>query len=233
MLTLLPGTRLFILPPDVREVVVSPTHDPEEVWPAASSLGDVTRANLQGRVVHVLNRGRARNPDVFLVDTGEGVVVVKDFSPRAPWVRSLFGPWINRREIRAYRALDGHFAVPRLFGELDAQAFVLEYRPGHYVSRRQAKQLSPTFLDELTQAIEEMHARGVVHLDLRHRTNILLGRDGHPVLLDFASALVARPGSLCAKLLRFLFGGVDYWALEKWRERLTPPPAPPTPPAAS
>jgi hypothetical protein len=195
-------------------------------------MGDVTRANLQERVVHVLNYGRARNPDVFLVETGEGVVVVKDFSPRAPWVRSLLGPWINRREICAYRALEGHPAVPRLFGELDAQAFVMEYRPGHYVHRGQAQQVSPTFLDELTQGVEEMHARGVIHLDLRHRTNILLGRDGHPVLLDFASALVARPGSLWDRLLRFLFGGVDYWALEKWRERLTPPPAPPTPPAA-
>lgn len=211
---------------------MSPTHDPEEIWPAASSLGDVTRANLQERVVHVLNHGRSRNPDVFLVETGAGVVVVKDFSPRAPWVRSLFGPWINRREIRAYRALEGLSAVPRLFGVLDAQAFVVEYRPGHYVNRGQATQVSPTFLDELKQAIEEMHARGVVHLDLRHRTNILLGRDGHPVLLDFASALVARPGSLCARLLRFLFGCIDYWALEKWRERLTPPPASPSPPAA-
>jgi len=207
---------------------VSPTHDPEEVWPAASSLGDVTRANLKERVVHVLNRGRERNPDVFLVETGNGVVVVKDFSPRAPWVRSLFGPWINRREIRAYHALEGHPAVPRFFGELDAQAFAMEYRPGHYVNRSQRKKVSPTFLDELSQAIEEMHDRGVIHLDLRHRTNILLGRDGHPVLLDFASALVARPGSLCAKLLRFLFGGVDRGAMKKWRIRLTPP-APPAP----
>jgi serine/threonine protein kinase len=148
--------------------------------------------------------------------------VVKDFSPRALWVRNLFGPWINRREIRAYRALDGHRSVPRLFGELDAQAFAVEYRPGHYVNRGQAKGLSPTFLDELEEDIEEMHRSGVIHLDLRHRTNILLGRDGHPVLLDFASALVSRPGSGWARCLQFLFGGVDRRALEKWQVRLTP-----------
>lgn len=202
---------------------MSPTHDPEEVWPSATSLGDVTRENLQERVVHVLNRGRSRNPDVFLVETGAGVVVVKDFSPRAPWVRNFFGPWINRREIRAYRALDGHRGVPRLFGELDAQAFAVEYRPGHYVNRSQAHGISPTFLDELEEDIEEMHRRGVIHLDLRHRTNILLGRDGHPVLLDFASALVSRrPDGWCAGCLQFLFGGVDRWALKKWQERLTP-----------
>ena len=66
----------------------------------------------------------------------------------------------------------------------------------------------------------EMHRRGVVHLDLRHRSNILAGEDGHPVLIDFASALrfdASKPWgrAACAAL-----GTIDRRALDKWRVRL-------------
>lgn len=188
----------------------------------ATSMGDLTRANLPERVVRVLNCGRARNPDVLLVETGSGVVVVKDFSPRGPLMRRFVGPWIHRRELRAYRALAGHPAVPRLLGELDPLAFVVEYRPGLYLNRSLAGEVRPEFIAELRAAIVQMHEKGVVHLDLRHRSNVLLGEDGHPVLIDFASAICARPGGMAAKLLTALLGKVDLLALGKWRVRLDP-----------
>jgi len=189
---------------------------------AAKSLGDLSRTNLAERTVGVLNIGNARNPNVVLAETGAGVVVVKDFSMRGPFVRSVLGPWLNRREIQAYRALGEHWAVPRFLGPIDAQAFAVEYRPGHYLNRRLASEVRPEFLAELEAAIAEMHDRGVVHLDLRHRTNALLGEDGRLVLIDFASALCARPGSWMARLLVASFGAVDRRAVEKWRVRLTP-----------
>jgi len=191
----------------------------------ARNLGDLSRANLGSRVVQVLNTGNARNPDVLLVETGAGVAVVKDFAPRGPWVRNFLGPWLNRREIRAYRALVDHPAVPRLLGVIDQMAFVVEYRPGRFLRRRLAREIDPAFLSELDGAIRGIHERGVVHLDLRHRTNVLLGEDGHPVLIDFASAVCASPGSRIARILTATLGAVDRYALSKWRERLTPAPS--------
>ncbi len=202
---------------------MSPGLAGESNYTAATSIGDLTRGNLRERVVQVLNTGRSRNPDVFVAETAGGVVVVKDFSPRGPIVRNLIGPWINRREIRAYEALAGHPAIPAYLGELDRFAFVVGYRPGRYLSRRLAHEVRPEFLDEVEGAIADMHARGVVHLDLRHRTNILLGRDGHPVLIDFASAICAYPGGFLARLLVATLGFVDRLAIQKWRARLTPP----------
>jgi hypothetical protein len=62
----------------------------------------------------------------------------------------------------------------------------------------------------------------VVHLDLRHRSNVLAGEDGRPVLVDFASALrLGRGGALRRRLVRWL-GGVDRRALAKWEAKLRP-----------
>ena len=65
-----------------------------------------------------------------------------------------------------------------------------------------------------------MHERGVAHLDLRHRSNILAGEDGHPVLLDFASAICFRRGGWGARLLLPWLARIDRGALAKWEARL-------------
>ncbi len=183
----------------------------------------LTRANLEAHIRQVLNIGNTRNPNVYLVEYAGQKIVVKDFAPRGAWVRRWLGPWLLHRELRAYRALAGHFAVPALLGEIDALAFAVEYRPGRHISTRLYGKVTPNFVDELTRAIDEMHARGVVHFDLRHRSNVLAGEDGHPVLIDFASALCLNPHGLVARLFLPLFVWVDRSALKKWRARLLAP----------
>lgn len=174
------------------------------------------RDELAARTIRVLHRGRARNPDVLLVEAPGGPVVVKDFAPRGPIVRALLGPCLQRREIRAYRALAGHPAVPHFLGSIDALAFAIEYRPGRRMSRRLAGAIPADFIARLADAVRAMHARGVVHLDLRHRTNVLVDERGDPVLIDFASAFVLAPGGTLARALaRF-----DWAAVEKWRQRV-------------
>ena len=178
------------------------------------------RDELARRTRRVLNRGGWGNPDVLLVDAPSGPVVVKDFRPRHPLVRRLLGSWLLAREERAYRRLSGMTAVPGLIGRLDDEALVLEYRPGILLSRSLRGRVSPGFLDELDAAVEEMHGRGIVHLDLRHRSNILAGDDGRPVLLDFASAMRCDPSRWLGRLLLRAGGWIDRRALEKWRVRL-------------
>ena len=180
------------------------------------------RKSLASATVAVLNRGSRRNPDVLLVRDAGREYVVKDYAPRGPWVRATIAPWINNREIRAYQRLAGHPRVPRLLGRIDPLAFAVEYRPGRPMSRRLADEVSPRFVDELEDAIRSMHARGVAHLDLRHRTNVLEGEDGHPVLVDFASAVCFRPGGWAARQILPLLARIDLRALRKWKARLRP-----------
>ena len=46
-----------------------------------------------------------------------------------------------------------------------------------------------------------MHRRGVAHLDLRHRSNVLVGENGDPILIDFGSAITFHPGGLLGRWL--------------------------------
>jgi hypothetical protein len=182
----------------------------------------VTRAALAASTVALLNRGNARNPDVLLVEHGGERLVVKDFAPRGALVRASLGRWIAVREARAYMQLEGHPAVPRFRGWIDPLAFALEYRPGRRMSRRLAGRVPADFVARLDAALAEMHRRGVAHLDLRHRSNVLVGEDGRPVLIDFGSAVCFSPGSAGARWLLPLLARVDRSALAKWRVRLEP-----------
>jgi serine/threonine protein kinase len=167
----------------------------------------------------MLSRGGPGNPDVTLVEHEGERLVVKDFAPRGRLTR-LVAPLLIRRELRAYRQLDGHPAVPRVVTRLDALAFALEYRPGEVLGPGLASWVPATFIAELREAVAQMHARGVVHLDLRHRSNALADRDGHPVLLDFTSSLCFRPGGLTARFLLPLVAWVDTRAILKWERQL-------------
>ncbi len=179
----------------------------------------LSRADLARAEVQVLSRGGDGNADVLRVRVDGRECVVKDFSARRGPIRWI-APWLVRRELRAYGQLRDHPAVPRVLGRLDALAFAVEYRPGEILGPRLASRVSSRFVGELREAVAAMHARGVVHLDLRHRSNALADADGHPVLLDFTSALCFRPGGWPARFLLPLLAWIDRRAVDKWARQL-------------
>jgi serine/threonine protein kinase len=183
---------------------------------------DLSRESLAGHEVEVLSRGGAGNSDVTLVEHRGERYVVKDFAARGPLIR-LVAPLLIRRELRAYRQLHDHPSVPRVVGELDALAFVLEYRPGDVLGPGLRSRVPASFIDDLREAVLQMHARGVVHLDLRHRSNALADADGRPVLIDFASSLCFRRGGLAARFVLPLFSWIDTRALRKWQRQIEGP----------
>jgi hypothetical protein len=178
-----------------------------------------TRAELA--TARRISRGGFANPDVLLWESAGASAIVKDFAPRSALVRATLGRWITRREQRAWRALAGIAAVPRYLGPVDALAFAVEHRAGAPLSRSVAREAPARFFARLESAIDEMHARGVVHLDLRHQGNVLVGDDGAPALLDFGSALVFAPGGIAARAAVALFGWIDRSSIAKWRRYAT------------
>lgn len=174
------------------------------------------RADIAKRTVAVLRGGGWANADVLLVRHDDGLVVVKDYSG-GPASRRILGRRLVTRELRAYRRLAGHPAVPRLLGRIDREALAVEHRGGPHLSSRRPWTFGLDFERELAEAVRELHRRGVVHLDLGHRTNVRADMSGRPVLIDFASALVFPTRFPPARVLCALLGRVDWRALKKWR----------------
>ena len=78
------------------------------------------------------------------------------------------------------------------------------------------------FVRRLERIVQQMHARGVVHLDLRHRSNVRVASDGRPIVLDFESALCFDPKWFVGRLAVRLLGKLDRLAVLKWKRRLCP-----------
>lgn len=178
------------------------------------------RADLSGPGVETIHAGRSIKANLLSLDLGDRPLVVKDFGAKAWWVR-----WIGRlqiaRECRAYRNLAGIEGVPEFFGCIDPWALVLERVNGRPLGIAPERAVDgQSRFRQLSEIVSRIHARGVLHLDLRARRNVLVRSDGRVFVLDFASAIRLRPGGLLHRVLFGVLSATDRSALLKWKRML-------------
>jgi len=157
--------------------------------------------------VKLVHRGNSiAQPDVFVAETNGERLLVKDYTPRPLLIRVFLGRRVLRHEHKILTELDGVEGIPRPRGMPDADTLLMEFIDGedlHDSAEHAAgARFSLEFLHQLKSIIDDMHARGVSHGDIRRR-NILRSRDGAPYLIDFATA-VSTAGSR-RMLRRMLF----------------------------
>jgi len=177
------------------------------------------RKELESCVVSSIQRGLLGKPDLVLVKQGDQPLIVKDVKKKNFFYRWTLGLWMIHWEWKIYCRLNGIRGIPRSVNRVDRFAFAIEFIPGQPIHREAV--LPPHFFAELERILKEVHARGVVHLDLRHKGNILISETGDPVLIDFNSSLCLKNGLL----LRFLFPvlrWVDRGGLLKLKQRVAP-----------
>jgi len=171
--------------------------------------------------VGVLHRGPWWKSDLFIVDLGDGPMVVKDFAGKF-WLSRLAGRFQIDQECRAYRRLGPLPCVPAFLGRVDAYAMAIEKiegdlltdSPNRFTDRR-------THLRRIRRVIDQLAAIGFAHLDMRARRNVLLRPDGKIVVVDFAGAVWWRPGSFGYRLFE---SWMRWWyqaTLLKWKKLLT------------
>ncbi|MBP7147798.1 MAG: hypothetical protein KBD01_09650 [Acidobacteria bacterium] len=144
-------------------------------------------------------------------------VVVKDFGASPWWVRRLVGRPALRRELRAYRRLEGVAGVPACVGLEGPDTLVLERAPGESLSALEVGSVGAATFDELERVLREVHARGVAITDL-HRSNVLVGPAGGVHVVDLALALLARDAARPGLLVRLLMR-LDRFAAARMRAR--------------
>ena len=159
------------------------------------------------------DKGGFLSPVVTVVTYEGRPSVLKDYRTKNPLTRGLLGPALVRREFAILRHLEGIPGIPRAYAVLEKRALVLEYIEGRTINKFKAGELPDLVFQRLAQTVRAMHARGVVHLDLRQKKNILIAGN-RPWIIDFASAL---KGRLTAKLR-----AVDESALLKFKKRNFP-----------
>jgi len=74
----------------------------------------------------------------------------------------------------------------------------------------------------LADLVDQIHARGVAHIDLRKRDNILVTQDGRPCIIDFNASFCFDPAGPGARILFPILRRIDDSAVLKWKSRLAP-----------
>ncbi|HUR38022.1 MAG TPA: RIO1 family regulatory kinase/ATPase [Planctomycetota bacterium] len=165
----------------------------------------------QGRVLR--DKGGFLSPAVSVVDHDGRPAVLKDYRRKNAVTRGLLAPSLVKREFSVLRHLEGIPGIPRAYAVLEKRAILLEYIEGLTINKFKAGELSDRVYERLVDLVRAMHARGVVHLDLRQRKNILIAGE-QPWLIDFANAM---KGKLTSKLR-----SIDESALLKFKQRNWP-----------
>ena len=167
---------------------------------------------MSGRVLR--DKGGFLSPVVSVVPHDGRPAVLKDYRAKNALTRGVLGPALVRREFAVLRHLDGVPGIPRAYAVVEKRALLLEFVDGRTIGKFKPGELPDAVFGRLRDTVRAMHARGVVHLDLRQKKNILVTDDGRPYLIDFGAAL---KGRLTAALR-----AVDESALLKFKAKLWP-----------
>jgi len=180
------------------------------------------REEIATHTVGVILEGGPTKADLLVVDVGGGAMVVKDFAAKSRWAR-LLGRVQVGREFRAYEWLGPNRGVPALIGRVDAHALAIEKIEGEQLALTSSQRNDgERLVARLRLLIDRLHSKGLVHLDLRGRENLLILPDGDLVIVDLAGAFWFRPGGLAHRLFFHLFSIADRAAILKWKEMLAP-----------
>ena len=185
------------------------------------SIAGLTREKLAAAIVGYIKRGAWNKADVCLVVAREGRYAVKDYRAK-PWIVRAAGRVQLAREERAYRALEGVWGVPRLGCRIDRNAIAVEYIEGVRLPKFHKYRPLPILAERLAALLDAVHARGVVHNDIRSRDNILVTPAGCLFLIDFSSAIRFGEEGVARRLLMPIFVGNERRALLKWKAAIAP-----------
>jgi hypothetical protein len=180
-----------------------------------------SETEFQGGRTRLHQKGKWGKADILLVESDQGKAIVKNFGGKILPVR-WYGRWQIRREASIYRRLAGISGVPRYYGRIGKNAIAIEFIEGVRISQWKKRDLPPALFSRLWNLIEQIHSRGIVHIDLRKRDNILVNAAGEVFIIDFNASFRFSPGSPGARWLFPALCKIDHFGFLKWKSVLAP-----------
>ena len=163
----------------------------------------------------VINEGGWGNGDVFEGERDGRPVIIKTYARKGPMIR-MIGRLLIAREYQAYRLLEGCAGIPRVYFSPRRDTLLMEKLEGERISVERLGAGGREVIDNLLAAISQMHERGVYHLDLRNRGNVLVSPDNRIWILDFASRVIVRGKNPISRLIAGLCRRFDDYGKGKW-----------------
>ena len=167
-----------------------------------------------------LIKGGFGKPDLSRVEVRDQTLMVKDVRRKSFFSRWTLGLWLIHKEWKIYFRLAGIKGIPKAVERIDRFAFAMEFVSGRPIERGET--FPPSLFSDLERLLRDVHSRGVVHLDLRHKGNILLSEEGEIYVIDFNSSFSFREKGLFRRFLFPILRWVDYGGLLKLKQRVSP-----------
>lgn len=134
------------------------------------------------------------------------------------------GQFNRDHEEAIYAKLAGLEGVPRWCGRVGPLGYAIEYLDAQPLDHLPSP--PPGFFDRLRTIFDAIHSRGVAYGDANKRSNMLVGPDGQPYLIDFQISIRTRDDlPLIAPLVRMLvryLARKDLYHLYKHKRRFAP-----------
>ena len=189
----------------------------------ATSLDHLTREDIARHAVRTLHQGVRAQADTFLVAVNGEQGVVKDYGRTRGLFRHVLARYLMAREAKALGRAQGAPGVPRFYGQPDPWSLTLAFVEGRPASGFEPGTVPPEFFDHLRETVDALHARGVLHCDLKRFSNILVTPDWQPWLVDFAGAILrGRWWNLLSRALWHWYQVDDYKAIIKLKRSVAP-----------
>jgi serine/threonine protein kinase len=167
---------------------------------------------------HVLAAGYQGKTLLYESDSHKFVIKI----PHGKGVSRLIHTHLLRHEYKVYRRLAAYPYAPDCYGMVDNRYLVLEYVEGTTI-RDHRPDDENAYMVKLFDAIRQLHACDVAHMDLKKKDNLLVTVDDNPCLLDFGTAVIRKRGLHPLNRFRYrLARQFDYnaWVKHKYHDRM-------------
>ena len=160
------------------------------------------------------------NQGTVLLFEGDGMkLVIKSAMGRGA-VRKARQATLER-EYAAYQRLDGVAGIPTCYGLLAQRYLLMEYIDGTAYREATWRDRDAWFA-ELLVIIRAFHSRGVSHGDLKSKSNLIVGNDQKPCVIDFGTTFLYKDGFHPINNRLFDYGkrlDINAWVKHKYHGR--------------
>ena len=160
------------------------------------------------------------NQGFVLLFEGDGLKLVVKSAMGRGLVRKARQATLER-EYAANLRLEGVVGVPACYGLLEGRYLLMDfidgvaYRDAHWDDRE-------SWFAGLLDVIRAFHERGVSHGDLKSKSNMIVGRDKKPYVIDFGTTFIHKDGFHPVNNRLFGYGkrlDINAWVKHKYHGR--------------